>query len=223
MKNIVSIILLSMLCITANAQFSVGARTGLSCWKSVYLGNADNKIANKGNTPVWDKQIYARYQTKGRFAFEAGFGHYKMNQKSFGNDIITGCFTPYIPLNYTETHDFLEYNLSAQYDISCPAIPCLKSYIGVMLSPTMRYSNVTYTSKHMETGELETYSSNHQSLNIYTGLSHYMEYCISKHLNINSQASFRIDPSTFFSQQFSPAYYEPNTRFSWQLGMGYEF
>lgn len=205
-------------------QFSLGFRTGASYWMDKQEGKCFSSAVDGQNT-TWDKQLFVRYKTRGKIVLEASMGHYafKNRQVSTEYECIYGenNITAMTARNIYEESQNVEWNLSAQYDLSCPALKekCplmkhLKSYMGVELTPT--WSRTT-TKIGSDESLLSSETNNEWSL--WAGLSHTLIYDISDRVYITSALRFQIDPNKFIDK--SGVIRNADSRLGFQMGLGY--
>src|SRR5688572_14419162 len=100
MKLIFSTVLALLLVQGVQAQnFSIGARTGLShSFDASEACTSDKELS-------WDKEIFARYQTKGKMAFEFRTGHYRLNSSGLTHDWVDFYNPDYYPVSEKITAD----------------------------------------------------------------------------------------------------------------------
>ncbi|HRO42742.1 MAG TPA: hypothetical protein PL009_07890 [Flavipsychrobacter sp.] len=226
MKKIITLVLTTCIFYSANAQqFSAGVRTGASKWMDKKEGKC---FSSSGQNTTWDKEMFVRYNTKGKFAFEAGMGHYAFSNQVTRTDY--GCvYDANANIAAMYAHDVyeksqnLEWNLSAQYDLSCPALQekCplmknLKSYVGVVVSPTLsRYTTTSYSVEGNYTNK-----NSRDEWSLWTGLTHSLVYKIDSRLYLSSTMRMQIDPANFFSKQPAGSSVR-DSRLGMQIGVGY--
>lgn len=223
MKKILTLIISGLAFLQADAQdLSGGFRTGASKWM-----DKDNscgiKRMDNGNL-TWDKEFFIRYQASEKVVLEAGMGHYayKATYREPENFIpahAEGSF--YIS---SERSQNLEWNLSAQYDMTCaglqaacPLLKRIKSYAGVVLTPTLSRNTIT----EARVGDAEGYTreSSRDQWSLWTGLTHTLTYELCNQLYLSSAVRLQIDPNRFFDA--SAQLPDRNTRLGLQLGVGY--
>lgn len=187
-RTILALGLIAGLTNEANAQhFSVGARTGVGTLIEVRKGTKD--VQNI----TWDKEIFLRYETKRRLAFETGITHYKYDYPIDLRDGLEYANLDFAPSPYefiegSGTVNAYAINLSAQYDISCPFLKdhCpvfknLRSYIGINLMPTISSGSQSITSRRKSDGTIFTEeSTSPASIDFQAGVSHTLVYTINK-------------------------------------------
>ena len=227
MKNIVSLGFAIVICCQLQAQqYSAGFRTGASYWMDKQEGKCITNSLDGQNT-TWDKEIFVRYKTKGKLVFEASMGHYAFNNTMdgsnyycvFGKDEAT-----ILSEKINERSQNIEWNISAQYDVSCPALQqkCpvmknLKSYIGVLATPTLSRNTTTV---YYGEGDFSSESSRDE-WTVWTGLTHTLVYTLCDHMYLTSAVRMQIDPNNFFDN--SGILKNRDSRIGFQVGVGYNF
>lgn len=206
-------------------QFSVGFRTGVSTWGD---RQESKSFDRKDYDLSWDKEIFLRLETKGKFAFEAGMGHYSIGQRSeIRQESLGGSNHTILVVRDRSQH--VEWNLSAQYEISCPTLqdkcPLLKkirSYAGVIISPTLsRTTTTTYTSGNAADITATGYESSRRDVwNVWTGLSHTLIYEYSPKWYFTSSLRMQVEPGETFNNTTG---YHRDSRLGLQIGAGYRF
>ncbi len=191
-------------------------------------------FSNTGSSQrTWDKELYIRYHTKGRFAFEVSAGHYAFREIQTGS-IFDCIIDPVENISYSvvrnvyERSQHMEWNISAQYDISCPALQekCplfknLKSYVGVMLTPTL--NRVTTSTEYFKDGGTLRADDARDNWNIWTGLNHTLIYNLCDRMYISSAVRLQVDPSNLFNTAAPSSVYQRDSRLGMQIGLGYNF
>jgi hypothetical protein len=231
MKSILTIALVTLVTGTINAQqLSGGLRTGASHWMDKQDGTCFTNSVDGQNT-TWDKEVFLRANTKGKFAFEASLGHYAFDNSS---RLATSDFFPhpgwypqdYQPISLRERSQNVEMNLSLQYDMtcagmqSCPILSKLKSYVGVVVTPTVSYTKTEITSRRNGDAMMYTSTATESSLAVWTGLSYTLIYNLCEHMYLTSAVRYQIEPNKIFSD--SPgAGSNPDNRLGLQVGLGY--
>jgi len=206
-------------------QHALGLRTGGSYWIDHSKGSpSDGSHANSQGS--WDQQIFYRYETGGKWAFETSVTHYTLNYTDGFNDAPDVINSGYHNTGLHEKSQNMEWTVSMQYDISCPAMKkCpvlrkLKSFAGVLLSPTWSKTTTELTyQKISDLSKLATQRTEYE-MNLWAGVSHTLTYEVNTHFIVSSQVSFQLQPDRFFDKHpgVSSA---PDTRMSWELGLGY--
>lgn len=216
MKRIFTLLSFALLTTaTAGAQsFSLGGRMGTSClWQ-----NTDHKYIS------FDQSVYGRYETHGRWAFEAGLGHWG---GGMGTTVFAGLSDE--GADYVDAHAKLnnyELNLSVQYDISCPYMqehcPVMRrihTFASLDVSPAWSHTNLLYNDGEDFTKPVTAHKKN--AFQLWTGLSETMICSINDHFNLVSNAGFKINPAEIFSA--SGNNYQPDARLYLQVGAAYRF
>jgi len=225
MKKIFSLALASVCFSFSQAQeISGGLRTGLSHWMDKGNGTCFSNSMD-GQDKTWDKQIFVRYKTAGKLAFESSIGHY-----SFSNyhamETNDGGQDQYFS-GLTERSQNIEWNISAQYELSCPgmtacpALSKLKSYVGVVATPTFSRTRTDLELTRMSDGITNSIVEKSNEFTIWTGLSHTLLYSIKDKFYLTSAVQLQIDPNRFFEKN-SGVVSSPDSRFGLQIGVGYQ-
>lgn len=224
MKKFIALISASFIFCNLHAQqLSIGARMGGSQWLN--MQNDLTKSTNNSSA-TWDKELFVRYKTKGKITLEATIGHYAFDQTTnpdYSNELPNPNGYQIVKIN--EHSQNIEWNLSAQYNITCPsmqACPVMKhiqSYIGFVLSPTLSHSTTSITTRKLNDGSLTTFSESGNNLTMWAGLSHTLTYSINKNFYLTSVARLQFDPNELFNNSGQTP--SPNTRFGLQFGVGY--
>lgn len=204
---------------------SAGIRTG--------IGNSFDvtKLRSTENTPTWDKEVFARYETKGRFAFELGANHYSYSETV--RPYYEWCLTEYFPsgneiIAAKNQYNIINIGASVQYDVSCKALQekCplfkrMRNYIGVNAGTQYGNVNTTSTNRRYSDGNI-TESKNSISYfnHINIGLSHTLTYTFNK-LYFTSVAGLNTNTQEAFSN-FAPIPSSRNSSLSLRLGFGYK-
>lgn len=225
MKKIFSLALASVCFTFSQAQdISGGLRTGLSHWMDKGSGTCFTNSLD-GQDKTWDKQIFVRYRTAGKLAFESSIGHYAFSNHYAleGND---GSQGQYFSGIIERSHN-IEWNLSAQYELSCPgmtACPTLrkvKSYVGVVATPTLSRTRTHLELTRISDGITNSIVEKTNEFTIWTGLSHTLLYSINDQFYLTSAVQLQIDPNRFFEKN-SGVVRTADSRFGLQLGVGYQ-
>jgi len=207
-------------------QFSGGFRTGASHWMDKQEGKCFTNSA-EGQNITWDKELFVRYNTKGKLAFEVSIGHYAFNN-NYKPEQDGFTIPEYRLLNVNERSQNLELNLSAQYDVTCPVLQekCpvmkrLKSYVGVLLTPTLSRNRLkTSYIDGVSEGSVQQSVSSKDEMALWTGLSHTMIYNLCDHMYVTTAVRLQIDPNRFFDN--SGTLRERDGRAGFQIGVGYK-
>lgn len=219
MKQVLVTLLAVFALSNVNAQsFSAGIRTG--------LGKSSNitEFCKGNNNLTWDKELYGRYQTNGKLAFESRFSHYSYNQN-----------TPAPIEYYYEQPSFLRNDgstltnsyilgLSAQYNITCsymkercPIMKNISSFIGVDVAGVFNNQQYNYTATRTIDNAQIQMSETSSNYNILVGLSHTTIYNLTDKININGTARFMMQPSDFVNAN------SMGSHISFLVGIGYLF
>jgi hypothetical protein len=118
--------------------------------------------------------------------------------------------------------------LSAQYDLTCPALQekCpvfrnLKSYLGVVATPTLSRNTVaTRYVDGVSDGSLKQRTDSKDEWSLWTGLAHTMTYNLCEHMYISSAVRLQVRPDEFFSNASTAS---RDSRLGLQIGVGYNF
>lgn len=222
MKLIITTILASLALQSASAQdLSVGIRTGLG--KTLQLSNLRDGSIHK----TWDKELFLRYEIKGRWAFEITGTQY------YNNYHITPLDFEYFAPPTSETLDIysksnnVDFAVSAQYDISCnylkehcPLMKNLRSFIGVNVGVGYRRTTEIYTQKQYADGMVTKENYKYQSLTSpQVGLSHTLTYSLGKVFITSSTTMMLLPFSNQTNWMYQDNYY--NSKLSLRIGVGY--
>lgn len=205
-------------------QISGGFRTGTSYWMNVGDGQCPGDAVGKNLS--WDKEFFIRYNTKGKLAFEFSMGHYATKSSYVPKETDQFSIPEYRTLNIRERSQNLEWNISAQYDAtcacmqSCPLLKKMKSYIGIVVTPTLSRmeTQLNYVDGVSE-GSLKSTTTSRDDFSVWTGLSHTLVYNLCERMYISSAVRLQVDPNTLFDGELPET--ARNGRFGFQLGLGY--
>lgn len=227
MKKILTLACFSFLFYGTQAQqFSGGIRTGASSW----MNKGDKCFTSSGGHNItWDKEIFIRAvsPSNSKLVFEASMGHYALKNTYSGSDISTS--EPSQILKIQERSQNLEWNLSAQYNLTCPMMQdkCpmmkkLKSYIGVVLTPTLSRSttNTDYVDNVID-NTIKTSTTSRDEFSLWAGVTHTLVYNLCDHMYITSAARLQVDPNRLFDQSATER--TRVSRMGVQIGVGYNF
>ncbi len=162
---------------TAQETF-IGVRQGTSLWlnKSYYSSNAINLYPQRF---TWDKQVFIRRSTKGKWSWEAGIKHYKTK------DIITTANLEEPP-RQTVTDNNLQADITVQYDVTYPLtgyfLPVLRhmrTYLGLSIIPVMQFT------------ENKTTGQKDNSFMLMSGLTYTHTIPLGKRFLFSSVLTFR--------------------------------
>lgn len=210
-----------------NAQgIALGIRTGI---------DAGTDITNvKENKPhaLWQKQLFTRYETKKRLAFEIYANQSNNSENIPVPDIIWEYFYPFPQTHQTldiqQKSNYLTFGGSVQYDISCsklkescPIFRNLKSYLGITANITRAWYKEITTIQNLSDGSIsnEVYKSKYWA-DIQMGINHTTTYTFNR-IFLTSTASFTVNP--WMLNDPIPSFIdENNTRFSIMAGIGYK-
>ena len=226
MKRIITLAIASLAFSASQAQVSGGLRTGASLWMDKGNGSCFSNSL-EGQNKTWDKELFARYTTSGKLAFETSVGHYAFRNHSTPP---AGDYTApgYNNTGLKQSSENIEWNISAQYDVSCPSMKScpmlskLKSYIGVVATPTYSSSRTELQYVRLSDGLRTTTVATDNEFAIWTGISHTLIYEVTSNLYLTSSARMQIDPNRFFEKN-SGVGSNPDSRVGVQLGVGYNF
>lgn len=177
----------------------VGLRTGSSMWNYI---NPKLHTASAGTTGdmqrfVWDKEVFGRYETKKKWAFEIS-----MNNNSYRDETSNGGLNySYNEFTMRSTHSNYDITGAVQYKLTCPdhnkcpMLNKLKSYIGIDGGIVINTAKYTFTDN---VGKV--YRSDAHSTNIIAGIHHYMAYSLGKRISVTSLAAFNVNPDVLFSK-----------------------
>lgn len=226
MKQLTLIILAFLIInIKASAQqgLSVGLRTGIG--KMVNVTHI-----RSASTTTWDKQLFVRYQTKGRFAFEAGATQYQYGFNRDPSLMSPGFATPTSKtISSRENYSLTDVLVSAQYDITCPYLQehCpimkrLRSFIGINTGLTMIRETSTNTGRSFSDGSINrnVYKNTYWVAPI-VGLNHTMTYTFNR-LYISSVVSYMVQPGYIQPTSYgADGITGTNSKISLRIGLGY--
>ena len=222
MKYIFSIIVALFIVQNAGAQgISAGLRTG--------VGNTLDITSVKDGVKhnYWEKQLFLRYETSGRLAFEINSTQYRYSYHE--EPIIWDCtFVPptHETVDIEVTHRNIDFGLSAQYDLSCPFLqercPLMKNfknYIGLTAKSGLNERTDIYTSRALSDGNITEDRTQHRYVDgIHLGINHTTKYTFGR-FYLTSTATVTVNPWDLGS--FAPAAYNENSRLSLRIGAGY--
>ena len=209
--------------IVSAQNFSIGARTGMG--NTMDLRSMRNGVIDK----TWDKELFFRYETKGRLAFEASGTQYKYGY-NYG-PFISEC-APWFPptgedLGGSMKYNMIDISLSAQYNITCsymqehcPMFKNLKSFLGVSIGAAYERTTMTNTSRQFSDGQIiNDVAKGSGIVNPQIGINHTLTYSL-KHLYLTTVAAYTVQPGNTTQYTFSTDGY-PNSKFSARIGVGY--
>lgn len=212
---------------TFAGKFSLGLRSGLGIYNTMGYRQPEQLVS-------WDKEVFARYSTNKRLAFEVSVAKFQWKYNDAGP--IEPSFNP-SEFNYyyetVESHNY-QISFSFQYEITpsylirhFPVFKYLKNYIGLSISPT-------YFLDHSVTGLYRThyYYGTADETHVYdkispskmAGLDYSQIINISRHFSISNSLVYRI--SSFQSFITTSRYHSPlltDARFSLNFGCQYVF
>lgn len=224
MKLIITTFLATLALQSVSAQeFSVGIRTGLGKTMDVSrisAGTIDN---------TWDKELFVRYETKRRLAFEVGGTQYNTSHSM--EPMIWECNWG-LPITYEDAgmnakSSIIDFHLSAQYDISCgyikencPFMKNFRSFIGVNIGARYESAEVTRYQKQISDGHITKEVSEQAGINTaQMGLSHTITYRLKK-IVFSSVAAYTVYPWSMSTMYIDGNAY-PNSKLSLRIGVGY--
>lgn len=210
----------------ANAQgIAAGVRSGIG-------GNMNmSSIKQEGiKHNYWQKQVFGRYETKKKLAFEATAGQYNYSFSSTPDNFQYFAPPAHEPIKVDVRNNTFELGFSAQYDLSCsylkehcPVFKNFRSYLGVNMNVLHTKSAQTYTNKSNSDGTIfKTEQVSPAWTDLYIGLSHTTTYSF-KHIFLTSSASFMTNPLSGNGNIFPRATGVSNTTLSLMAGVGYKF
>ncbi|WP_276132570.1 hypothetical protein [Polluticoccus soli] len=200
--------------------FSAGLRTGATNWFSLNA-HKEKSVVTKG-TFTWNKEAYARYETKRGLAFEFSAMQYIPNQVEWYQAPL--CMAGEELLSLNEKYNAAEFMLSVQYRIASDNSTKLKSYLGLSFSQTRVYSTTAVTIRDISTASVRNEVWKYTSGLVYCGVSNFTSYQLTKHINIVSALSFKFDPENIFERsRWDIDEYSPNSNVTWNIGCGYTF
>lgn len=139
-KLIYAVAILLLLTSVASAQETfIGVRQGTSLWlnKSYYSSNAINLYPQRF---TWDKQVFIRRNTRGKWSWEAGIKHYKTKDIITTNNLEE-------PPRQTVVDNHLQADMTVQYDVTYPltgyffpVLRDMRTYLGLSIIPVMQFT-----------------------------------------------------------------------------------
>lgn len=224
MKLILTTLIAALLVQTVHAQsFSLGARTGLGKTFDV------TQIKNGSISNTWDKELFFRYETKGKIAIEGSGTQYKYGY-NFG-PFISGC-APMIPptgedLGGSMNYNMIDLSISFQYNIICPdmqesypVLKNLKSFLGLSTGVAFEQTTMTNTSKQYSDGQIiDDVAKGRGFANPQLGINHIMTYSF-KQVYLTTAAAYTIQPWNIGVYNFNADGFV-NNKLSLRIGLGY--
>jgi hypothetical protein len=218
MRPILFLLCLSLALPSLAQRFAAGLRTGATYWP-----NSTHYLQiTKGNSGFnWEKSVYGRYESKGRFAAELGISY-----NHFNYTYAIPQWTEFAPpinelLSHRSTSDVFTANAMAQIRVTKNASK-LTSYFGAGISYGRHFERHNFILQNVKTGEVFKDAPISNNALVACGINNYTSYAISQHLNIHSVISFDIDPFSALSS-FAPATQYVDSRLAWSIGCGYTF
>lgn len=208
--------------------FSAGVRTG--------VGNTfDIKQFGKTiHTLHIDKEVFMRYETNVRWAFEINANQYNYRDDHYYEvyDILPwqqALRDDSQPIAFKTRYNTIDLGFSAQYSITpnglqdkCPLFRKLKNYIGVHTGVQYMTSKSVRTSLQYPDGNITEYAINGGGLDyINIGLSHTLTYTINK-VYLTSIAGFNINTMKAGGLSAATLPPENNSNFSLRFGIGHK-
>lgn len=200
MKYALLLIVGVVCCTTLYGQgLQAGLRTGSSMWNYINPKLHTSSAGSTGDMQrfVWDKEVFGRYETKKKWAFEIS-----INNNSYSDETSNGGLNySYNEYTMRSTHSNYDITGSVQYKLTCPGhnrcpiLNKLKSYIGIDGGIVINTAKYTFTDN---TGKV--YRSYVNSTNIMAGIHHYMAYSLGKKISAISLAAFNVNPDVLFSK-----------------------
>ncbi|HEY9178915.1 MAG TPA: hypothetical protein VIN07_14565 [Flavipsychrobacter sp.] len=201
---------------------SAGFRTG--------VGNTfDITSAREGiKHNYWEKQVFLRYETNKRFAFEISSTQYKYSYDAQYPEFMGGWGGPINSetIGLTVTNNNFDFGMSAQYDLSChilqdkcPMLKNFKSYLGITALIILNEETNTYTRRSLSDGNI-TEDRTRQALvsDLQVGINHTTKYSFNR-LFITSSTNITVSPRYLGS--FAPMAYSENSLLNFRIGIGY--
>jgi hypothetical protein len=96
----------------------------------------------------------------------------------------------------------------------------IKSYVGIVVTPTVSFTKTQITSRRASDATTSTYTTTESNLAVWTGLSHTLTYNLTEQLYLTSVARYQIEPNNIFAGS-SGAASTPDNRLGLQVGLGY--
>lgn len=235
MKKVFTSLALLLVAGTVSAQnFSGGLRAGMNCENAL-----DNQLESHGHMTTFQKEVFARYQGKSKWAFELSVGHEQYKNSSLSHQFFTidnfsgegigGPVWETMGLNLSVVKVTLkaEYEMSCAQSDHCPLMSRFKNYMGIIAGPSFvrQEQNRTITP---ERGAPSTYTTHDNSVALWAGLSNTLQFFLTKQLYISGNMNYQVNVTdgTLYSSMIAgptAGYTDPNSRFSATLGIGYNF
>ncbi len=221
MKYLFSIILALSIVQNAGAQgISAGLRTG--------VGNTfDITSAREGiKHNYWEKQLFMRYETKGRLAFEFSTTQYNYTYDEAPRILETFAPMDHEPLALKIQNYNIDFSLSVQYDLSCPVLQdkCalmknFRSYIGVTAVAILNERTEIATNRYYSDGRVAESRIRQTNINdMQFGINHTTKYSFNRFF-LTSTVTMTISPWGIDS--FVPMAQSENSMLNLRIGAGY--
>lgn len=222
MKYLLSVIVFLSIAQNADAQgVSAGLRTGVGKTFDV------TSLKDGAKHSYWEKQLFLRYETNGRLAFEINSTQY--NYSYHEEPIIWECtfaLPPHETIDIEVTHRNIDFGFSAQYDLSCsilrekcPIMKNFKSYMGIAGAVVLNERTEIYTNRDFSDGHVTKERSRYKYLgDIYLGINHTTIYTFGR-FYLTGTATVTVNPWGLGS--FAPKSYNENSRLCLRIGAGY--
>lgn len=221
MKYLFYIILALAIVQNAAAQgVSAGFRTG--------VGNTLDVTSVKDGIrhSYWEKQLFLRYETKSRFAFE-----FNTTQYNYGYHQTPLMLQTYFPLDYEplsleiQNHN-IDFGLSVQYNLSCPFLqdkcPLMKnfsSYLGITAVAVLNERTEIATNRYYSDGRVAESRVRQTNINdMQFGINHTTKYSFNRFF-LTSTVTMTISPWGIGS--FVPMARAENSMLNLRIGTGY--
>ncbi|MCB9044811.1 MAG: hypothetical protein H6550_01605 [Chitinophagales bacterium] len=223
--NLITIAILLVSSPVFAQNFSFGARAGVG--NTYDMSSLKSGVLDKS----LDKELFLRYQSKGRLAFEVSCIQYNGTHTTPAQifDCRWGETEPPTSTDggSNALSNYVDLNLSAQYDISCPYIQehCpvmkhLRSFIGINIGARYQSSTNKHYVISLSDGSISQEITRYKEINTpQAGLTHTLTYSFGK-FYASSVASFYIRPWDMSAMYMNSSIY-PDSKLSLRLGLGY--
>lgn len=233
MRKIFTSVLIIVITISAAQNaiaqgLSAGFRAGMS--NSMDITRLREGIIDRS----WEKELFARYETNKRFAFELSAAQYNNTEAGIWHS--SGCIVDYEQLDLfaPPTHENLltyssyrmvDVSIGAQYDITClfseecPVRKVFSSYMGVAAIGTFGKVTTNSTDRRLSDGDISTTQRTGKGMyNLLLGINNTATYSFNR-FYITSVVGYMVSPFTQGYEFHNQA--NPNSKFLVKLGLGY--
>lgn len=216
MKHLLFILILgSSLPAIAQQRHAIGFRTGTSIH---FFQRPQKKIQRTS----FDQELFYRSPQAGNIVFEAGLGFSKP-----GLVRQPGAAVDDAPTQSAEkAQQFELYSLNAhvQLDVTCdylkssPIFKNMRSYIGLLISPTLTVQK-EYPEYHGIQPSVMPTPERTRDVALWTGFTQSFTYDFSRRLYLMSLVQYRFNVNRLMDKHST----EPGQRIGLQIGIGYRF